>query len=81
MNTIQKQITDVGQKVRFYRKLRGYSQEELSDATGLNRTYISAIERGDKNISIKTSIILSLSLNIHISQLFLDELPYDYPNY
>jgi transcriptional regulator with XRE-family HTH domain len=40
------------QNVRKYRKERGYSQERLAELCGLHRTYISALERERRNISV-----------------------------
>lgn len=38
--------------VRYYRLKRKYSQEYLAELAGLHRTYISALERERRNISI-----------------------------
>lgn len=38
--------------LRKYREEKGFSQEVLADLSGLHRTYISAIERERRNISI-----------------------------
>ena len=39
--------------LRFYRTEAGLSQEKLAELAGLHRTYISAIERERRNISIE----------------------------
>lgn len=43
----------LGANVRRYRKLAGISQEELSHRTGIKRSYISDLERGTRNPSVK----------------------------
>jgi transcriptional regulator with XRE-family HTH domain len=42
-----------GDKVRSERAKAGLSQEQLAFKTGLDRTYISGIERGRRNPSLK----------------------------
>jgi len=42
----------IGQNIRFYRKKAGLSQEKLAEATGLHRTFIGGVERGDHNVSV-----------------------------
>jgi HTH-type transcriptional regulator / antitoxin HipB len=36
----------LGQAIRHYRKQQGLAQQQLADAAGLNRTYLSELERG-----------------------------------
>lgn len=40
--------------IRYFRKTQNLSQEELADRSGLDRTYISGVERGVRNITIQS---------------------------
>lgn len=46
------------------------SQESLADAAHLDRTYISGIERGTRNISLKNVEALANALNVQVAELF-----------
>lgn len=50
--------------VKFYRQLKGLSQEKLAELSGLHRTYISAIERERRNISIENIEVIASALEI-----------------
>ena len=56
-----------GQAIRFYREKQGYSQETLADYSNLDRTYVSGIERGVRNPSLKSMVLLSEALDEHLS--------------
>ena len=43
----------LGRKIRETRIKEGYSQEELASHCGLHRTYISDIERGERNVAVE----------------------------
>lgn len=52
---------------------RGYSQEHLAELAGLHRTYISALERETRNISIENIGKIAEALQIEAYQLFIDK--------
>lgn len=43
----------LGANVRRQRKLKGMSQEELSLEAGMKRSYVSDLERGTRNPSVR----------------------------
>jgi len=45
-------LRDIGINIRQYRKKKGWSQEDLAFECEFHRTYIGAVERGEKNITI-----------------------------
>ncbi len=44
----------MGRNLRLYREARGLSQEAFADILGFHRTYMGAIERGERNLSLKS---------------------------
>ncbi len=58
-----------GEKLRNIRLDLGYSQEELSFKAGLHRTYISSVERGERNISITNIQKLADALDLKMKDL------------
>ena len=59
-----------GKNVRKYRLKKGLSQERLAELAGLHRTYISAVERGKRSISLKNIDRIANVLGIKVSKLF-----------
>jgi methanogenic corrinoid protein MtbC1/DNA-binding XRE family transcriptional regulator len=64
-------LRKLGHSVHEYRKLRGYSQQELASTSDLDRAYISAVEHGKQNISIGAISKLAKALNISIEELLI----------
>ncbi len=56
-------------KLRLLRVVRGWSQEELADASGLHRTYISLIERSVCSVSLDKLERLANTFGITLSEL------------
>jgi len=57
---------------RNMRRLRAageLSQEALADACGLNRTYLSSVERSERNISIDNIARIARALRVSASEL------------
>lgn len=61
-----------GAKVRYFRKEKGLSQEELSFKADLHRTYIGMIERAEKNITLVNIEKIASALEVDIKELFND---------
>ena len=55
--------------LRRLRTAAGLSQEELADRAGLHRTYISSIERGQRNISLKNIFVIANALGTQSGEL------------
>ncbi len=45
------------------------SQEELADKCGLHRTYVGAVERGERNVTLSSLEVLALALNVDVPTL------------
>ena len=65
--TIQEKF---GTRVRKLRKERAWSQEEFADKCTLHRTYIGAIERGERNVSLNNIHAIAKALDISVKELF-----------
>lgn len=44
----------VGRNLRAYREARGLSQEAFADVVGVHRTYMGGLERGERNLTLKS---------------------------
>jgi transcriptional regulator with XRE-family HTH domain len=63
-------ITDrFGQRLRGLRQRASLSQEEFAERCDLDRTYISGIERGKRNVALRNIEAIARALNITISEL------------
>lgn len=61
--------SELADNVKSYRNSLGWSQEELADAAGLHRTYVSGIERGIRNPSISIVAKLAKALGVEPADL------------
>lgn len=60
----------VGKRVKELRNQLGISQEELADLADLDRTYITSVECGKRNISIVNIEKLASALNVTLKEFF-----------
>lgn len=63
----------IGERIKFYRKEKGISQEKLSELAELHPTYIGQLERGEKNPSVESIAKICKGLGIPITQ-FLEKI-------
>jgi transcriptional regulator with XRE-family HTH domain len=59
----------LGRAVRALRIERGLSQEELGERSGMHRTYVGGIERGERNLSYANIVRLARALDLAPSEL------------
>ena len=62
----------IGNRIRQLRQEKHFSQEAFADLCELDRTYISSIEKGKRNVSIVNLEKIANALNIKISTLLND---------
>lgn len=60
----------VGRRIALLRRRLGFSQEKFAELCDMHRTYIGAIERGEKTPTITTLEKIAKGLNIEIVELF-----------
>ena len=63
----------VGSNLREYRTRRGLSQEAFATVLGVHRTYLGGLERGERNLTLRSLERLAAQLELDPLKL-LDEL-------
>lgn len=59
-----------GERIRTLRQNRGLSQEHLAELAGVHRTYLSSVERGERNVSLDNIYAIAEALSISPAELF-----------
>ncbi len=62
--------SQIGSRIRELRKEKGLSQEELGGRAKLHYTYIGAVERGEKNVSVVTLNKIARALGTSLNEIF-----------
>jgi transcriptional regulator with XRE-family HTH domain len=58
--------------LRAFRTQKGFSQEKLAELCNLHRTYVSSVERGERNIAVDNMEKLAIALDVNITELLSD---------
>lgn len=61
-----------GKRIKSLRVSRGLSQEKLAELAGFDRTYISMVERGKRNIALKNIYKLANTFDLDLAKFFYD---------
>ncbi|RZJ45943.1 MAG: XRE family transcriptional regulator [Brevundimonas sp.] len=64
------QLAQLGEVIRQRRHKLGLSQEALADASGIDRSHMGKIERGERNVTFLNLLRISLALGCRASDLF-----------
>jgi len=60
-----------GENVRLKRLEQKLTQEQLAELADLHRTYVGAIERGDRNVSLKNIVLIAEALKTSPHKLLI----------
>jgi transcriptional regulator with XRE-family HTH domain len=74
MHTMGKAVLQAfGNRVRDIRTRLGWSQERLASECGLHRTYVGAIERGERNVSLLNIEKIATALDVSMAELLIED--------
>ncbi len=62
-------LRNFGLRVRKLREAEGWSQEGFAEHCNLHRTYVGAIERGERNLAILNIRKIAAALGVSMSKL------------
>ena len=63
-------LIKLGQKIRLIREQKGFSQESVALASGIDRSYFGGIERGEHNVALVNLEKIAIALDVKIKDLF-----------
>jgi transcriptional regulator with XRE-family HTH domain len=66
-----KELKKIGQNIARIRKERGLTQEDLCGLAEIDRSYLSEIENGKMNVTIKSLVAIAKSLKCDLSDIIL----------
>ncbi len=67
----------LGERIRFYRKSKKFTGQELARRAGISRSLVSQVEKDSANPSIETLRKIAFALEIPIALLFEETIPPD----
>ncbi|AUS24334.1 helix-turn-helix domain-containing protein [Paenibacillus polymyxa] len=59
----------LAQRLRAFRKLKGFTQQELAERTGISLTVLGAVERGNRTVDSDMLNIIAQTLEIEVREL------------
>lgn len=71
----------LGNNIRNYREMRGFTQEKLAELSNISDKHLSKIERGKINIKIDTLVNIDAALSVYVDKLLSETSAYVKPKY
>ncbi len=68
-STVNPLLRRLGQRIRAVRAETGISQEALADDAGVDRSYMSGVERGVRNLSVLKLAAIARALGVRLQDL------------
>lgn len=62
-----------GERVRWFRERQGLSQERFAEQAGVHRTYVSSVERGQRNIGLENIHAFANALSVSPGRFFEEQ--------
>lgn len=59
----------MGRRIRVLRGTKGLSQDELAASSGLHRSHVGQVERGETNVTLGTLQRVGIALGVSVSVL------------
>ncbi|MGG1616672.1 helix-turn-helix domain-containing protein [Paenibacillus sp. NRS-1782] len=59
----------LAQRLRAFRKLKGFTQQELAERTGISLAVLGAVERGNRTVEPDMLDIIARTLEIEVREL------------
>jgi transcriptional regulator with XRE-family HTH domain len=66
---------DIGNRIRYFRKLYNKTLKEISLDTGLSISFISNIEKGIKKCSLENLEAICSAIGVSLSEFFAEDMP------
>jgi transcriptional regulator with XRE-family HTH domain len=65
----------VGRNLRAYREALGISQEGFAEVLGFHRTYTGALERGERNLTLRSLERIASGIEVNPIDLLMGDAP------
>ncbi len=60
----------LGKRIRKLREKRGWTQVEMAERVGIDRSFLADVERGNRNVSILNLELIAIGLRVTLARLF-----------
>jgi len=62
-------LLHLGGRIRKLRKVRGWTQAEMAEHVGIDRSFLADVERGKRNLSVLNLELIAKGLRVSLSRL------------